>query len=318
MVQSEEQKIRVFVTGGTGLIGRSLLQELSDLGLKGTVLTRDALRARTSLAPGFVAVEGSVEDPAWTPHLAGHDAVVHLAGYPLFEKRWSKEVKRRIRCSRVEGTGVLVAGIKALEPSLRPRRVLCASAVGYYGTSERRTFDELSPPGTDYLARVAVEWEGQARMLEGEVEQLILYRLGIVLSTEGGMLGRVLPFFKAGLGGKIASGSQWISWVHHRDVCEVLKGALLAKKSEAGVINLCAPQPVTNKEFTQHLAQLLSRPGFLKVPSVLLHTLLGEGSQYLVRGQKVMPHSLLGGGYSFFYPDITSALEQLISKQSSS
>ena len=311
------QTLRVFVTGGTGLIGRALLAQFADAGLEGTVLTRDAARARSLLAPGFVAVESDVENPAWTAHLSGHDVVVHLAGYPIFEKRWSAEVKRRIRSSRVEGTGVLVAGIRSLKPSSRPRRVLCASAVGYYGTSWSTTFDEQSSPGTDELAQIAVDWERQSHLLESEVEQLSLYRLGIVLSTEGGMLGRVLPFFKAGLGGKIASGSQWISWVHHRDVSEVLKRAVLGQGNPSGCYNLCAPQPVTNKEFTQNLAKLLSRPGFFKVPGVLLQTLLGEGSRYLVSGQKVMPRRLLDEGYTFAYADIQSALRQLLSGKSS-
>ena len=313
------EPLKVFVTGGTGLVGRPLLADLASMRVQGAVLTRDKTRAqKNSLPQGFVTVEGDISEPSWVSSLKGHDVVVHLAGYPLFEKRWSGEVKKLIRDSRVQGTKVLAQGIRSLAAPERPRRVLCASAVGYYGTSSTEEFTESSPAGDDFLAQVAVEWEQASRLLEGEVEELSIFRLGIVLSPEGGMLARVLPIFKAGLGGKIATGGQWISWVHHHDVREVLKKCILGpgfaapSSSSSSVYNLCAPHPVTNKEFTQALAQLLARPSFFKVPQLFLQTLLGEGSHYLVRGQKVKPSALLEHGHTFTYPELGPALEHLL------
>lgn len=327
--------MKVLITGGTGLVGAELVCRLSGAGVGGMILTRQ--NPPPALAGGFSYIGGDITDTAWTQHLRGHDAVVHLAGFPIFEKRWSTQVKNNIRRSRVQGTRVLTGAIKALPPQDRPARVICASAVGYYGTSSDRTFYESDPCGDDLLSQIAHDWEAEMHPLKEEVAQLTILRLGIVLSLGGGMLGRVLPIFKAGLGGKIASGDQWVSWVHEDDVQKVLLSALLggsasvdtaAPNSPAstsanhmladdhswgGVFNVCAPNPVTNKELTAELAGLLRRPKFFKVPKVFLQTLLGEGSNYLVSGQKVHPQRLLDRGFEFSYHHLVDALCDLLS-----
>lgn len=303
---------RVFLTGGTGLIGRSLQRALTSRGLGGTVLTRNPHTTRDRIYPSFQSLQGDVTQTSWHSAIRDHDVLIHLAGFPLFEQKWSLETKKIIHTSRVIGTKNLVRGIAALSPKDRPKRVICASAVGYYGIkSGDRMLYESSKPGDDFLANTAHQWEQQAAELS-ELTHLTIFRIGVVLSKEGGMLKRVLPIFRSGLGGRISSGKQWISWIHLSDVTKMMLEACLSDSWQKGVYNLCAPNPVTNQEFTKSLSKLLKRPSFIPVPEAVLRQILGEGSRYLVTGQRVSPKKLLDHQKTFDFPNIDMALAHLL------
>lgn len=306
---------RIFMTGGTGLIGRSLQRELVERKLGGTILTRSVTQAKNRIYPGFTGLEGDITATTWLASLAQHDVLIHLAGYPLFQQRWSDAVKERIHRSRILGTQNLVKGIAALPPEQRPRRIISASAVGYYGASAGSLwFDEQSPPGDDFLAQTARQWEDSAAPLADLVEQLTVFRIGIVLSLEGGMLERVVPIFRSGLGGRLASGWQWVSWIHLDDVTQIMLQACLASQWQAGTYNLCAPEPVTNRQFTKTLGQYLRRPAFIPVPEVVLRKILGEGARYVTTGQRVSAKALTALGCTMQFPTLEAALADLIGR----
>jgi uncharacterized protein (TIGR01777 family) len=299
--------MRVTMTGATGLIGKRLTQVLTDRGDEVTVLSRNAAKARDSLGVEAIAWQDPENEPAPADALAGRDAVVHLAGEPVAQ-RWSDDVKRRIRSSRVAGTRNLIAGIDAASPA--PATLVAASAVGYYGPRGDERLPEETPPGDDFLARVCVEWEAESEKAPGRV---VLVRTGVVLDEDGGALDTMLPFFKLGLGGPVAGGGQYMPWIHLDDLVGIYVKAL-DDDSWSGPVNGAAPEPVTNKAFSKALGRALKRPAFAPVPSFAIRLLFGDMAEIVTEGQRAVPKRTQELGYTFQYTDVDAALRSALGK----
>lgn len=301
--------MRVLVTGATGFVGRRLVERLE----RPVVLSRNPDSARRQL--------GDVIAHAWNPEAGpppaaafeGVEAVIHLAGEPVAEGRWTAAKKRRIRESRVEGTRQLVAGLAEL--AQRPRVLVSASAVGIYGSQGETVLDETAAPAGDYLAEVCSAWEREALAATQLGLRVVNARIGIVLGPGGGALGKMLPIFKLGLGGRLASGQQWMPWIHLDDVVGLLLFA--AEQEQAtGPMNTVAPEPVSNREFTRVLAQTLRRPALFPAPAFGLRLGLGEFAQVLLASQRVVPRAAERWGYRFRYPDLAGALSASVGASS--
>ena len=302
--------MRVTVTGATGMIGRALVGELLARGDEVTALGRDPARARAALPAAVQAV--AWPDPKGTPAppegLRGRDAVVHLAGERL-DQRWSAPVKREVRDSRVLGTRNLVAALRALED--RPATLISQSAVGYYGPHGDERIDEKTPAGDDFLARVCREWEAEAERAEELGVRVVRTRTGVVLSASGGALRRMLPPFRLGVGGPVASGRQYVAWVHFDDVV----GAILLCLDDPrvhGPVNVTAPDPATNRELARALGRVLRRPAVVPVPAPALRLLYGEMATTVTTGARVVPSGLRGLGYRFRRPELDDALRAAV------
>jgi uncharacterized protein (TIGR01777 family) len=301
--------LRVTITGATGLIGRGLVAELQERGAEVTVLSRDPSRARERLAAdGAPPVQAFAWDllrePAPIDALSGRDAVVHLAGENVAQ-RWSEQAKRAIRDSRVVGTRNLLAGI--LEAGPRPRTLIAGSAIGYYGARGEEPLDEESPPGSDFLAGVCVDWEAEAQQATDLRMRVVTVRTGVVLDSRGGALAKMLPPFRLGVGGPVAGGRQYVSWIHREDEIGMIVAALEDERW-SGPINATAPEPVTNRELSHALGRVLHRPALLPVPGAALGLLYGEMAQVVTTGARVVPAKGLVLGYEFRHPQLDEAL----------
>jgi len=239
--------------------------------------------------------------------LASADAVIHLAGEPVAQ-RWTEAAKRRIFDSRVDGTRYLVDALSA--QSQRPRVLVCASAVGYYGSRGDQILTEASLAGSDFLARVVLAWEQAAQLAEAAGVRVVRLRLGMVLG-KGGALAKLLPVFRFGFGGKLGSGHQWMAWIHLEDAVNLILFAL-NYAAIRGAMNATAPHPATNEEFTERLAAALHRPAIVTVPAFALKLALGEMSEVLLASQRVLPTVAKSAGFRFQYPDLHVALENLL------
>lgn len=300
--------MRVTLTGATGLIGTTLLAGLREDGAQITVLSRDPERARAKLG---VAAErwDPLGEPAPVAALEGRDAVVHLAGEPVAQ-RWSAAAKRAIRESRVIGTRHLVEGLDACAAQGapgRPRVLVSASAIGYYGPHGEEPLDEEAPPASDFLAEVCTAWEAQARGAQELGVRTVQVRTGVVLDPRGGALAKMLPPFRLGVGGPVAGGHQYVSWIHVRDLVGVMRAAL-ADERWSGPVNGTAPEPVTNRELSRALGRALHRPALLPVPGAALRALYGEMAQIVTTGARVLPAKPLMLGYEFRHPHVEEAL----------
>jgi uncharacterized protein (TIGR01777 family) len=278
-----------------------------------TVLTRDPERARQTLAGVHEAVQWELTgEPAPSVALAGREAIVHLAGENVAQ-RWNASTKRAIRESRVEGTKHLVQGLAALDPPERPRVLVSSSAIGYYGAHGDEPIDEEAPAGEDFLARTCRDWELEA--LEAQTLPLAgtggmrvaSVRTGVVLDPSGGALGKMLPPFKLGVGGPVASGRQFVSWIHVDDVVGIVLAALDDERWQ-GPINATAPEPQRNRDFSRALGRALHRPSLLPVPGAALRLLYGEMAEIVTGGARVLPAKALVLGYQFCYPQLDAAL----------
>jgi uncharacterized protein len=309
----------VTVTGATGLIGRPLVAALLARGDEVTVLTRDPERALAALDGGQRTSTRAREPQAlrWEPTreaapseaLSGRDAVVHLAGESI-ARRWSASARRAIHDSRVLGTRNLVAGLRAADESpdgRRPRVLVSASAIGYYGARGEEPLDEESPPGEDFLAQVCAKWEAAAQEAASLGMRVVTPRTGVVLDRGGGALARMLPAFRLGLGGPIASGRQYVSWIHRVDVVALVCAALDDERW-LGPINATAPEPVSSREFARVLGRVLKRPALLPLPAGVLRLLFGEMAQIITTGARAVPAKPLVLGYEFRYPRLEQAL----------
>lgn len=304
---------RVVLSGATGTIGRALARSLSADGDQLVALTRDAARGREVLGSDVEVHEWSSPQTAAPPAaaLAGSEAVVHLLGEPV-SQRWSEDAKRAIRDSRVLATRMLVGAIRALDPSERPRTLISGSAIGYYGAHGDEELDEHAGPGSDFLAEVVSEWEQEALRAPGEV-RVVLTRTGVVLSRSGGALGTMLPFFKLGIGGPVAGGRQYIPWIHLDDLVAAISFSIRNGELR-GPVNLTAPNPVANAEFSQALGQALHRPAALPVPGFALRALYGEMAQIVLTGQRAIPLRLRESGFEFRHPEIGPALRDVLGR----
>ena len=303
--------MNVLITGATGFIGRQLVRELLADGHQVTVLTRNPSAAERALPVRCGCV-------AWNPEtglidrdcLRSVDAVVHLAGEGIAAGRWSAARKQAIRDSRVGGTRLLVDSIAALPASERPRALISGSAIGYYGDRGDEPLDEQSSAGSDFLAQVCAAWEQEARRAESLGVRVAVLRIGVVLGSGGGALRQLLPPLQVGLGGRLGSGRQWMSWIHLGDLTRLLRFAL-TNDAASGAINAVAPESATNADFTRILARTLGRPAILPVPAFALRAAMGEMAAVLLSSQRVLPRAAERLGFQFVHGELSSAFADL-------
>jgi len=291
------------VTGGTGFVGRRVVDRLLERGDQVTVVSRDPTRARR---PG-IATRG------WLPELDAFDVIVHLQGEPIFGRRWNDAVRREIRRSRVDATRELVDAIGDAREDRRPKVLVSASAVGYYGDRGDETLTEGAGPGDDFMAQVCRDWEREAARAEELGARTVSLRIGVVLGTGGGALGQMLLPFKLGVGGPIGSGRQYFSWIHIDDLVSLIVWATTNNEAR-GPINAVAPGVVTNKEFSTALGRALHRPAFLPVPPFALRLAFGEVAQVLTASQRCVPEKARALGFEYEHPDVGEALEDLVGR----
>lgn len=299
--------MKVAVTGASGLIGSALVPALQRDGHDVLRLVRRATR--------------SADEIRWDPAqrrldpaaLSGVDAVVHLAGVGIGDKRWTAARKAAILDSRVDGTATIATAMAEAQP--RPRVLLSASAVGFYGDSGERILTEHDPAGEGFAAEVVVRWEGATSAAQEAGIRVVWMRSGLVCAPSGGILGRVLPLFKLGLGGPLAGGRQYWPWISLAD--EVSAMQFLLAQDISGPVNLTGPEPVTNAEFTRILGRVLRRPAIAPVPAIALKTVLGaeRAEQIVLIGQRAVPQALTDTGFSFTHPTAESALRWLTGRQ---
>ena len=297
--------MRALVTGATGFIGRALLKRLDQV----VVLSRNAGRARHELPGAEVYGWDPLSGPAPAEAFRGVDAVFHLAGEPVAEGRWTAEKKRKLMASRDQGTRNLVRGIEAA--SQRPPVLVSASAVGFYGSRGDEVLNETAAAGSDFLAEVCVAWERASHGARDLAVRVVNPRIGIVLGAAGGALPKMLTPFKLGLGGRLASGKQWMPWVHVDDLVGMLLHAVEHAQIE-GPLNAVAPNPVTNREFTRVLARVLHRPAIFPVPGFGLKVLMGDFGEVLLASQRVVPRVAEATGYGFKHPNLEEALRAIL------
>ena len=289
---------RIAVTGASGLIGSALVGYLKSQGHTVQRLVRRAAVSSEEIT--WDPIAGTVDLEA----LAGVDAVIHLAGAGVSDKRWTKKYKSEILNSRLLGTTTIAKAVA----SVKPQVFISASAIGWYGESGNRAVVESDRVGDDFLATVCREWESAAD-LAGDVRTIKL-RTGLVLDPTGGALGKMLPLFRFGLGGKLSHGKQWWSWITLHDQIRAI--AFLLESKVAGPVNLTSPNPVTNSEFTAGLARAMHRPALFPVPAIALKIALGGFSAEVLGSKKVIPQVLTEAGFTFDYPHISSALDKLV------
>lgn len=298
--------MKVGVTGATGFIGRRLCAVLAARGVVITAFTRGVERARSALPPGvhLVAWDPMVR-PAPIEALEGLDAVVHLAGEPVKARRWTPEERRRIHDSRALGTRHLVEGLAGV--TSRPRALVSASAVGYYGDRGDERLDESSPPGHDFMAQVCVAWEAEAQRAEALGLRVVRLRSGLVLGSKGGLLQTMALPFRFGLGGTLGGGRQWVSWIHLEDEIGLILHCL-EREDVRGPLNATSPQPATNRELTRELGSALGKPALLNVPKLALRLALGEVASMILASQRAYPTKAIETGYRFVFPELRPAL----------
>lgn len=304
--------MKIVVTGATGFVGIKLVERLHALGDRIVVLARNPQKANRQFPKEFFPnVEILGYNPLylgdWTTAISGSDAVINLAGEPLAGVRWTDQRKQEIRNSRIITTKVLVEAIAKAD--VKPQVLISGSAIGYYGNSLDKTFDEYSYAGNDFLANVCKDWEAAAEPVTGLGVRLVKLRTGIVLGI-GGAIAKMLPIFQVGGGGKIGTGKQWFSWIHRDDLVELILFAL-TNAQVTGVLNGTSPQPVNNADFTIAFAKAIKRPAFLPVPAAALVLLFGESATVLLDGQRVLPHKAEINRFKFKYPNIDGALAQI-------
>ena len=296
--------MNILVTGASGLIGSALVEWLHNRGDRALALRR-AVGAARSEGPSWNPERGSIDLKS-----AGRlDAVVHLAGETIAQ-RWTPEAQARIRSSRVEGTQLLCKALGQLDP--KPRVLVSASAVGFYGDRGNELLDEDSSGGSGFLADTARGWEGATEPAMTAGIRVVHLRIGIVLTPKGGALARMLPVFRLGLGGRLGSGQQYWSWISLDDLLRAIAFAL-DTTSLTGPVNAVSPGVVTNREFTRLLARALARPALLPVPGFAVKVLLGEmGSEALLGSTRTAPARLVRAGFTFHHAELGAALEAML------
>jgi hypothetical protein len=277
--------MKIAISGASGFIGRHLLKSLAQAG--------HSLRPLSRHAPAESLREA--------------DVIIHLAGEPVAQ-RWTAAAKQRIRDSRVVGTHSLVETLATLPR--RPEALICASAIGYYGSRGDEILAESSAPGSGFLPEVCVAWEREAQAAEAFGIRVVRVRIGVVLAAGGGALPRMLPPFRMGLGGRLGNGRQWMSWIHLDDLAALFQ--LAVESQVRGPLNAVAPQPVTNSDFTHELAHTLRRPAVFPVPEFALRLLFGEMADVLLASQRVVPAAAEAAGFRFRFPQLASALAGLL------
>lgn len=305
----------IVITGATGVIGAELARNLIGRGEKVVLLARSPESAARKIpgAAEYVKWDSDMKSGEWTGFINGAKAVIHLAGKPLLESRWNEAHKEECYNSRILGTRYIVSAIASA--SEKPKVFISASAIGYYGSfdscSDTQDIVESGPKGGDFLAKICIDWEKEALEAQKTGVRLVLLRTGIVLSTKGGMLQKMLAPFNYFLGGPIGSGLQCISWIHVDDEIACILQSL-DNPSYKGPINAVSPEPVSMKDFATQLGEVLGRPSMLPVPKFAVQLLMGEGGEYAVKGQKIKPAFLQNQGFVFRYPKLAEALADLV------
>jgi len=297
--------MKCIVSGGRGFIGRRVVETLLRDGNYVAVWSREPGR-ETRDAVGAFFWDPLGAEPA-EESLTDYDAVIHLAGEPVAQ-RWTAEAKQKIRDSRVLGTKRLVDAIAKVEH--KPSVLVCASAVGYYGSRGDEELDESSVGGTGFLAEVCRDWEAEADRAIDLGLRVVKLRIGVVLGPDGGALAAMLPPFRAYLGGRMGDGRQWTSWIHVNDLAQMVAWAL--KADVAGAVNAVAPKPVTNREFTHVLGKALGKPAFLQIPAAVLRAGMGEMSEVVLSSMRVLPRIAQAHGFEWKYPELEPALRDCV------
>lgn len=299
--------MRIAVTGASGLIGSRLVAALRVRGEQIVTLSRTPGHTPDTVA---WSPEG---EPAPASALEECDAVVHLAGEPIAQ-RWNAATKRAIKDSRVLGTRNLVAALSSLPRDRRPKTLLSSSAIGYYGARGDEPLDEEAPAGSSgFLAKVCVPWEAEASAAEALGVRVVRVRTGVVLDPAGGALAKMLPPFRLGVGGPVAGGRQYVSWIVLEDLVGIVLAAL-ADERWHGAVNATAPEPVRNSELTRALGRALHRPAVLPIPGLALKALYGEMAETVTTGARVLPARALMNGYRFRHPSLDSALRAVLDR----
>lgn len=311
--------MRIVVSGGTGFIGRCLVTMLCERGDDVVVLTRGHHAAACGLGarPTCCRGAGKAELAAWTPESAGAwsrvvdgaDAVIHLAGADVLEEDWTPERKELLRASRIRSTELLASAMAGAER--RPRVLVSSSAIGYYGIhAGDRVLTEASPPGDDFLAQLVREWEEAAAPAREAGIRVCHPRIGLVLGRGGGMLEKMLPAFRSYVGGPVGTGAQYMSWIHIEDTVRALEHAVDTELT--GPFNVTAPEPVTMDAFAHALGHALGRPSLLRVPEFAVKLALGARAEAVLNGQRAIPERLVQSGFDFVFPELTSALADIL------
>lgn len=297
--------MKILISGSTGLVGEALIKSLTNDGHEVVRLVRRE-RSTGALEIEWHPNQGRID----SQHLEGFDAVVHLAGESIASGRWSEAKKRSIRESRTKGTSLLSESLARL--SHPPSVFLSASAIGYYGNRGNELLKESSAPGNDFLADVCVEWEAATKPAVEKGIRTVYTRFGMILDSDGGALAKMLTPFRMGIGGKVGEGTQWMSWIALDDVIAALR-FLIGDESISGPVNIVAPNPVTNAEFTRTLGRTLSRPTILPMPAFGARLVFGEmADALLLSSQKVEPSVLEDKGFRFSWPTLEPALKHIL------
>lgn len=297
---------KTLITGATGLVGSKLVKLFDNV----CMTTRSIARAKQKFGPhaGQLLQWSGGNQPLDLTTAGPISTVINLMGEPI-DGRWTSEKKTSLRASRVDGTKRLVEAIGKLAP--RPKVMVSASAVGFYGDNGDREITEETPNGSGFLAELCHEWENTARQVESLGVRLVILRIGIVLDREGGALKKMVPIFKTGLAGRLGNGKQFFPWIHSNDLVQLIRWAA-TNESVEGVYNATAETPVTNADFTRYLAKILRRPAFLPAPRFGLRLMLGEFADSLLVSHRAVPQAALKAGFEFQYKDIGSALTDLL------
>lgn len=301
--------MKAFITGGTGLVGRHLVRSLLERGDEVTCLTRSRESALRVLPAEVQCVEANPVVPGdWMDLPPQHDAVINLAGTPVFDGFWTRGRKRLIRRSRLSTTFNIT---QSLEKAERPVVLVSASAVGYYGDGGGQALPETAQPGNSFLARLACEWEHTAGQADRETIRVVMMRIGIVLARDGGALPEMIKPFNLGIGGHLGNGRQYFPWIHIDDLVAAILFAL-DQPGLRGPVNAVVPTPPTQKEFTRALASALGKPARFPVPAFALKMIMGEKAGALLESQRVVPNVLKAGGFRFRYDQLEEALADLL------
>ena len=309
--------MKLFLTGCTGFIGKELIPLLIKEGHTLTVISRQSkekLKPISNQSNLSIIQMNPAESSSWKNEeiqnsLKNCEGVINLAGEPITERRWSYDHCKEITNSRIETTKNLIQNLRNLKKS--PKVLINGSAIGFYGSHPQTKFTEENFPGNDYLANLCKEWESIAKK-KPRATRLLIIRIGIVLAKDGGALGKMLPIFKAGLGGPIGDGKQWMSWIHRTDLCNVINESI-KNSSWSGVINGVAPNPVKMSEFSNSLGKVLGRPSLLAVPGPILKLILGDGARVVLEGQNVQSKRLINLKFKFIFPTINNAFNAILS-----
>ena len=308
--------MRLLLTGCTGFIGRELIPSLTKEGHSLTLISRQPREKLKEIADDqniHIIQMNPAESSSWDKEeiqnsLKSCEGVINLAGEPIAEKRWTEGHLKEIANSRLETTKYLIKNLRSLKKP--PKVLINASAIGFYGSHPKTEFTEESFPGDDFLANLCKEWEALASN-KPRSTRLVIIRIGIVLAKDGGALGKMLPIFRAGLGGPIGDGKQWMSWIHRTDLCNIINESL-KNSSWSGVINGVAPNPVRMNEFSNSLGKVLGRPSLLTVPGPILKLILGDGARVVLEGQNVKSKIFNKQKFKFAFPSINEAFKKIL------